>query len=330
MINKSYVGAGAYRSVSTLSKPAQRVLRRNLMLQREARISGEPYRTGFGSSPQQRKSDILRAAYAGKGGKALDEQMEMARKTIPHWRRTSVPNMNVDDSMRPGVQRMLERQFKGRKLKNPVTISTTSEDMAIGGQQLGGFAQDAAGGRAKNVFLGPTSRGFNPRMAEHEMRHAQAGKRKGRIQSLTLRKFPNRSLQNEEAAADAASFTRPGQRRVASGYSDMWGNQSQYGRELRRRLGYTPKHQSTRANINEGLRAAEKHTGVSLRGADKQEAKQEMIPMLKDMIPELRERGMVGHPTYKTMQRGQKKVMSDAAFMGRKMQTRNRQRFFRE
>jgi hypothetical protein len=328
-VGKSYVGGGAYRSLASLSPQARKVVRRNLETNRTLRKMPGARPSSFGSSPQQRAADRMRAMEGGKDESPMGQAMAQvkARPDVKS-RPTRVKNMHVSEGTSPSTQQMLERTFSGRKLRNKVTVDATDGDISLGQMKMGGYATEAkgGGGRDKLVSLQRSSQGYNPRMAMHEMQHAQASGRKGRLTSLGLRKNPRRSIQREEAAADAASF-RPKDRRVKSGYADMWGDQSTYGRELKRRLGFQPRHQSLRANMKEGEAAASAAMGSKLSGADRPKARAMMAPQIRELLPKMKERGLAGVGMKNPMD-GTRQQVRNATYEGARMRAQNRRDFF--
>lgn len=236
-LSKSYVGGGAYRPLSSLSGQARKVVRRNIERDRQARLlrsqrmnpSMLGVRPGFGSSPQHRAAQNIRAglklaplpgvgSIAGKGRVA-----------------SSIPNVSFTADSPASSRAVVERTLAGRKARNPVVFDTTGRPS----NTQAGWAADGSGGRAKTVRVPAGAKGFNPRLIRHEFEHANAGTRKGRLTSLSLRRNPRRSVMNEEARADAASGGS--KRRPLSDYGPQWGADSQYARRYRELTGRTPR-----------------------------------------------------------------------------------------
>ena len=239
LLAKAYVGGGQYRSLSSLSPRARKVVRRNLETSRAQRKAGEVPR-GFGSSPQQMMGEIRR-------GPEVKSQTEpftapFKGKTVP----SRVKNLSFTADTPDSARGVVERTMQGKKVRNK-TIVHGGRPSEAHGMTLGGFTMDnPSGGRL--VQIASTHRGFNPRMVRHEMEHANAGKRKNRMTSLQLRKNPNRSLQNEEARADAAGAA--GGRSPASAYREVFGTNSQYTRRFKELTGAKPRYQSVRESRN--------------------------------------------------------------------------------
>ena len=341
LLSKSYVGGGQFRSLASLSSQARGVVRRNLEAERSRRLAqvhpnlSQPLRgerasqvrpsrffsvdsageararrpgvVGFGSSPQQRAADARRKA-AGVG---LKDRVFGGQNVAS--RATSVANMRVSEATSPNVQRMLERTFSGRRLRNPVTVDANPN---VNGGNFAGIADDASGGggREKIIRLYQGHRGFTPGSAVHEMRHAQASTRKGRISSLPLRKFPNRSLQREEAAADAASMV-PGQRRLVSGYRQKFGPGSVYDEELTRQVGRRPRDRS----LSSVLRAETRRSGERISADER--------PEIEDLYRTWRSTRSEGSVA-SDKQRGV--LVRRLADKGRVMREQNRRTFFRQ
>ena len=230
-VGKTYVGGGVYRSLASLSPKAQGTVARNIR-------SG----SGFGASPQQRAADAIRGlrsrrpnpnpdAEAGRRATALVTR----RARTGNAKATSVPGLSVDARMPAGVRSIVESQAAGLKLKGPTTVRWNKEKKMRSGSYPN-YTMDSPGptGRGRTVVLSANSaRGADPKIVRHELEHAVGGSRKGRVTSLGLRRMPTRSLQNEEARADAASMTVGGKRRLGSWYPNVFGDRSQYGRRFR-------------------------------------------------------------------------------------------------
>lgn len=230
-VGKTYVGGGVYRSLASLSPKAQGTVARNIR-------SG----SGFGASPQQRAADTLRGLTSRQPNPDVDAEAGR-RATALVTRRarkgnatsTSVPGLSVDARMPAGVRSIVESQAAGLKLKGPTTVRWNKEKKMRSGTYPN-YTVDSPGptGRGRTVVLSANSaRGADPKIARHELEHAVGGARKGRVTSLRLRRMPNRSLQNEEARADAASMSVGGKRRLGSWYPNVFGDRSQYGRRFR-------------------------------------------------------------------------------------------------
>lgn len=223
-LSKSYVGGGAYRPLSSLSGQARKVVRRNIERDRQARL----LRPGFGSSPQHRAVQAIRAQAAQGPLPGVGRVAGKGRVA------SSIPNVSFTADSPASSRAVVERTLAGRKARNPVVFDTAGRpDLG-----LGGWAADGPGGRAKTVRLAAGAQGFNPGLIRHEFEHANAGTRKGRILSLSLRRNPRRSMMNEEARADAAAGSR---RRPLTDYGLFWGADSQYARRYRELTGRTPR-----------------------------------------------------------------------------------------
>lgn len=230
-VGKTYVGGGVYRSLASLSPKAQGTVARNIR-------SG----SGFGASPQQRAADTIRGLssrqpnpdYMAETGRRANA-LAMRRARTGNATPTSVPGLSVDARMPAGVRSMVESQAAGLKLKGPTTVRWNKEKKMRPGSYPN-YTVDSPGptGRGRSVVLSAnSSRGADPKIVRHELEHAVGGARKGRVTSLRLRRMPNRSLQNEEARADAASMSVGGKRRLGSWYPNVFGDRSQYGRRFR-------------------------------------------------------------------------------------------------
>lgn len=245
-LSKSYVGGGAYRPLSSLSGQARKVVRRNIERDRSARVlrplglnPSALGMTGFGSSPQHRAVQAIRAE-ATQGPLAGVGRIAGKGRVA-----SSIPNVSFTADSPASSRAAVERTLAGRKARNPVVFDTAGRPDS----GLSGWAADGPGGRAKTVRLAAGAKGFNPGMIRHEFEHANAGTRKGRILSLSLRRNPRRSLMNEEARADAAAGSR---RRPLTDYGPFWGADSQYARRYRELTGRTPRMRGVTSIRNAG------------------------------------------------------------------------------
>jgi hypothetical protein len=236
-LKKSYVGAGAHRSIQELSPQARKVLRTNLTRAKQARANGRPMITHGPSSNTQRRIDeyrMLNSPNVSAGGgfsrdvingrKFMSEHNDLAAKAVSHGQESGkIKNLHFHENVPQHLREAAEEHLSGKKLKHKVSIHM-SDSVPEG---LGGFAIGAhKGGSA--IALPNNASGNNPQILRHELEHAVKG-RKGRLHSLTLKTSSGR--QREEAYADLGAMK--GKRSAPSRYASVLGSDSVYNKTLR-------------------------------------------------------------------------------------------------
>jgi hypothetical protein len=238
-VEKSYVGAGAYRSISSLSPRARNVLRNNLIEAKDLRREGMPHSLHGPSSVQQRKLDHLSMIENPRGSgfeyKYGHDFYRTHRNLAaiaahPDNESKTVKNLHFHPNVPQHLRDAAEKHLAGKKLKKKVSVHLSSE-MANG---YSGFTLPAHKG-GSSVVLPHDRHGLNPKILTHELEHAAKGG-KGRTAKVGLQTSSSR--QREEAFADLKSMGSA--RRASSSYSQALGTHSVYAqtlREQKRKLG---------------------------------------------------------------------------------------------
>lgn len=240
-VGKSYVGAGAYRSISSLSPRARKVLRRNLVLHRKARrgAAAEPDNpaprtflessvTPMPKSNVQRRIDSWREIRSGDTG-SLPPQLQAVhatgRKILTQRRKaTKTPNLFTTKDATHSQRANLERAARGMKFKTPTVVHLNAKEGSLPDGVPG--ANIPVRGDTNVVAMG--SRGMTARVAggnrtsmvRHELAHAQG--KPGRHVRLQLRKRPMDSLAREEGRAEGIGSQASPSQHSASEYASAF------------------------------------------------------------------------------------------------------------
>lgn len=263
-LSKSYVGAGAYRSVSELTPQARKVLLRRVRGARK-------FRTSFGDEgrpmPQSRNNELWarERQYNTETNKTLITARKLqSRKT----RKTSIKNLSVGAKVKPRHEKAIVRSYRGVPLKRPTTVHTKLPKTTTLPQGWGAANIPTAGGPHQVVLPAKQDRlkvgALQPRIVNHELAHA-GPKRKGRFISMMARKSPTTSMAREEARADATAerLSTVRRKRMFSEYPEGFrGRQQKAYDDLYTKLaGRKPK--SSLSNNGKNLKMVSRQIGTS-------------------------------------------------------------------
>jgi hypothetical protein len=281
-VSKTYLGAGAYRSASTLSTQARKVILRQMKSARTHRISqrtfavdskGTTIRGGVevgeprASSPQQRAAERMKR-------EGSSEEAQQAFDSLPTRPSTKVKNLHFGHGVTPAHERLIDMGAAKTTLKHPVAVHTGEhiDDSGIVGNHAAAITL-MGHGQKTHVAI-PTremARSKAGRKAKaqsdtidtvaHEVWHAGAGKKR-RLVNMGLRRMPNRSRAAEEGGADANSRVTRNSRRVGGDYPLMFagtGDNAAYQQAGVGRTGHTTRR--SRSNWAGYVKAQHKTKG---------------------------------------------------------------------
>lgn len=210
-ISKTYVGGGVYRSVTSLSPKARKVIRTKISNNKDVnnelrlmsgflpkRVTGNrPYTQAVGRSKLDRDIRSIRD-YSKTNAATVTRPYD----AIP-MKPTSIKGLHVNADATPEqtsqVVRAATRFTQGKKkLKRPVSIKFITEENAILPKGKRGVQRPGAPGVPQRVGVRTNSGRLT---IEHELAHSQTKRKHG----FQYRSRPNRSTAREEARADVLS-----------------------------------------------------------------------------------------------------------------------------